>query len=105
VYWQNERFTKTWKIENTGTTTWDTTYKLIYYDGAFLTETTVVSIESFVKPGNQLEISVIMQAPGTLGTYISYWKMINDKAQPFGDTLTVEILVGTEYDKTPTPAG
>ena len=105
VYWQNERFTKTWKIENSGTTTWDTDYKLIYYDGAYLTETTVISIQKPVEPGTQVELSVIMQAPATLGSYTSYWKMINDEGTPFGDTLSVEILVGTEYDKTPTPSG
>lgn len=105
VYWQNEKFTKTWKIENSGTTTWDTTYKLIYFDGALLTETTVVSIQNSVAPGSQLEISVVMQAPSVLGEYTSYWKMINGDGQPFGDTLSVVILVGTEFDKTPTPAG
>ena len=105
VFWQKERFTKTWKIENSGTTTWNTDYKLIYYDGAFLTETTVISILKPVEPGTQVELSVKMVAPDALGSYTSYWKMINDKGQPFGDTISVEFLVGTEYDKTPTPSG
>jgi len=105
VFWQKERFTKTWKIENSGTTTWDTDYKLIYYDGAYLTETSVISIQKPVEPGTQVELSVKMVAPDALGSYTSYWKMINNEGAPFGDTLSVEILVGTEYDKTPTPSG
>lgn len=102
VYWKGETFTKTWRIENSGTTTWDTNYKLIYLDGALLTENTVVSIQELVEPGNQLDISVPMKAPDTLGTYTSYWRMMNGDGQFFGDVLYLEIKVGTEWDKTPT---
>lgn len=105
VYWQGERFTKTWKIENTGTTTWKTSYMLIFYDGEIMSEQLNVSLVKPVEPGVQVELSVPMEAPDILGSYKSYWKMINDKGQPFGDTFWVEILVGTKADKTPTPSG
>ncbi|MDP2964483.1 MAG: NBR1-Ig-like domain-containing protein [Pelolinea sp.] len=103
VFWKNETFTKTWKIENTGTTTWDTTYKLVYLDGPVLGETLIVSITSPVKPKNQIEISVPMKAPATLGTVINYWRMMNGKGQFFGDVLYVKFVVGTELEKTVTP--
>jgi hypothetical protein len=105
VFWKNEKFTKTWKIENTGTTTWDTTYKLVYVDGPVLGETLIVSITSPVKPKNQIEISVPMKAPTTLGTITNYWRMMNGKGQFFGDVLYVKIIVGTEAQKTATPSG
>lgn len=105
VFWKNETFTKTWKIENSGTTTWDSTYKLVYVDGPVLGETLVVSILNPVKPKNQIELSVPMKAPSTLGTVTNYWRMMNGKGQFFGDVLYMKIVVGTEADKTVTPSG
>ena len=105
VFWKNETFTKTWKIENSGTTTWDSTYKLVYVDGPILGETLIVSITNPVKPKNQIEISVPMKAPTTLGTITNYWRMMNGKGQFFGDVLYVKIVVGTELEKTVTPNG
>ncbi len=105
VFWKNESFTKTWKIENSGTTTWDSTYKLVYVDGPVLGETLVVSILNPVKPKNQIELSVPMKAPSTLGTVTNYWRMMNGKGQFFGDVLYLKIVVGTEADKTVTPSG
>jgi hypothetical protein len=105
VFWKNETFTKTWKIENSGTTTWDSTYKLVYVDGPILGETLVVSIVNPVKPKNQIELSVPMKAPATLGTVTNYWRMMNGKGQFFGDVLYVKLVVGTVLEKTVTPSG
>jgi hypothetical protein len=105
VFFKNETFTKTWKIENSGTTTWDTTYKLVYVDGPILGKTLIVSIKSPVKPKNQIEISVPMQAPTALGTVTNYWRMMNGKGQFFGDVLFIRIVVGTVAEKTVTPSG
>ena len=105
VYWQRERFTKTWQIENIGTTTWDTSYRLVYVDGPITSEELVFNLVKPVEPGQLLNISVIMRAPDALGTYTNYWRMMNADGQFFGDILSMKIVVGTELDKTPTPAG
>ncbi len=105
VFWKNQSFTKTWKIMNTGTTTWDTTYKLVYVDGPILGETLVVSIVNPVKPNDQIELSVPMKSPAELGTVVNYWRMMNGKGQFFGDALYVQFDVGTAIEKTATPSG
>jgi len=105
VFWQNEKFTKTWKIENTGTTEWNTSYKLVYVDGPIMGDDLVISIINPIEPGNQVTLSVRMKAPAALGTYINYWRMMNAEGQFFGDVLYMQILVGTTEDKTPTPSG
>lgn len=108
VFWKNEKFVQTWKFENTGSTTWNTNYQLVYWAGDLLGDITTVSLTNPVAPGVQVEISVPMVAPAVEGkTYKSWWTMINDKGQPFpsGEYLWVEIYVGTVADKTPTPAG
>ena len=105
VFWKNQTFTKTWKIMNTGTTTWDSTYKLVYIDGPILGEVLVVSIVDLVKPNDQIELSVPMKTPAELGTVINYWRMMNGKGQFFGDALYVQFVVGTVSEKTATPNG
>jgi len=116
-YWQGERFTKSWTLENVGTTTWDTKYQLIYYDGTILSgELLAVSIQNPVEPGVQVQISVPMEAPDTLGSYISYWRLINEDGEPvlimdakedvpIGTEIWVDIDVVTEAEKTVTPSG
>ena len=105
VFWKNQSFTKTWKIMNTGTTAWDTSYKLVYIDGPILGEVLVVSIINPVKPNDQIELSVPMKSPSELGTVVNYWRMMNGKGQFFGDALYVQFTVGTVSEKTATPNG
>ena len=105
IFLPNARFTKTWKIENSGTTTWDIGYAIRYLEGAFLSEETVISITKPVEPGVQIEISVPMRAPSQLGTAKTWWAMMNEKGQIFGDQFYVEIVVGTLNDVTATPSG
>jgi len=105
VFWQGERFTKTWQIENTGTTTWDTSYRLVYKDGPITSEELVFNLISPVEPGDLLNFSVKMVAPEVLGTYTNYWQMMNGDGQFFGQVLSMKIVVGTVEDKTPLPTG
>ncbi|MCD6576977.1 MAG: hypothetical protein J7K66_03070 [Anaerolineaceae bacterium] len=91
-----ERFTKTWKVENTGTTTWNTGYFYRYLDGKPIMcneDDMFIFITNPVKPNNQVTLSVRMTAPNTLGSYENYFIMANDKGQIFGDTLYVKIVV------------
>ena len=46
-----------------------------------------------VKPGETAEVSVALTAPSTTGTINGTWRLMNDKSQPFGTLLTVEIKV------------
>jgi len=102
LFAKNSKFTKTWKVENSGTTTWNSSYALIYIDGAPIPENTIISIVNEVKPKVQVELSVVLQAPASDGTYTVWFRMMNDKGQLFGDPLYVKFIVGVV---TPTPAG
>jgi len=105
VFWQGERFTKTWQIKNVGTTTWDTSYRLVYKDGPITSDELTFNLIKPVEPEALLNISVVMTAPDTLGTYTNYWQMMNEDGEFFGDVLSMKIVVGTEADKTPIPTG
>lgn len=84
VFAPNQSFTKTWRITNTGETTWTTDYALIFIDGDLLGAQAVVQIPEEVAPGKNVDISVDMIAPEKAGTYISYWKMKTPDGKIFG---------------------
>jgi hypothetical protein len=97
-------FTKTWLIQNTGTTTWTKDYKLIYLDGIVGSNNTVsVNLPKSVAPGETIEVSVNFTSPAANGVYASYWKMYTATGYIFGEILIMYITVGTST-LTPTPA-
>ncbi len=86
-------FVKTWRIQNTGITTWTTDYDLVFVSGERMGTTTEVACPSSVAPGQQVDISVTLTAPTTVGTYTGYWKMRNATAGYFEYGVTVVIDV------------
>ncbi len=89
-----QSFTKTWKVQNNGTCAWTTAYQLTFVNGEVMGGRTT-PIGSAVGAGQTVDVSVSMVAPTKEGEAIGYWKIFNDKGQPFGTFLSVEIKVGT----------
>jgi hypothetical protein len=88
-------FVKTWKVQNAGTTTWTTSYSLVFISGDQMGTITSVPLTQSVSPGQQVDISVNMVAPTNQGTYQGYWKLKNGTGQMFNDSVYVLIKVGT----------
>lgn len=89
---QNETFTKTWLVKNTGTCPWSGDFKITFVGGnVFGSDTRKIRQE--VGPGNSAEISLAMTAPGTAGAYTSSWQMASDTGTLFGQYLTFNIVV------------
>jgi hypothetical protein len=88
-------FTKTWKLQNAGSSTWTTSYSFEYISGEKMGTVTSVSLKQSVAPGAQIDISVDMVAPTSNGSYQSYWKMKNSAGQYFNDSVYVLITVGS----------
>jgi hypothetical protein len=87
-------FTKTWKLQNGGTTTWTTSYSLAFASGVQMGDTTSVPLPQSVAPEAQIDISVDLVAPTDPGSYQGYWKMKNASGQFFNDSVYVLITVG-----------
>ena len=97
-------FVKTWRIQNAGITTWTVDYDLVFISGERMGTTTEVAVPSSVAPGQQVEISVTLTAPTTVGTYTGYWKMRNASGGLFEYGVTVVIdVVSTLPTSTPRP--
>ena len=87
-------FTKTWRLQNTGTCTWDIRYQLTFVEGAKMGAPGAVNVPHSVEPGNTVDISVPMVAPLWCGKYLSFWRMCNpDCVQWFGATFDAIIEV------------
>ena len=97
-------FVKTWRIQNAGTSTWTTDYDLVFVSGEPMGTTTEVPVPTSVAPGQQVDISVTLTAPTTLGTYSGYWKMRNAAGTIFDYGITVVIdVVSTVATATTAP--
>jgi Ig-like domain from next to BRCA1 gene len=97
----NQTFTKTWRVQNIGTCTWTTSYKLVFSYGESMSGQTV-AFPSAVATGQTVDISVNLKVPNKTGKLVGVWTLEDDKGQPFGPTLTVVINVGAV---TPTATG
>ncbi len=98
------QFPKTWRIKNTGATTWTTTYSLVPIDGDRMGSPDSIPMPSVVRPGDTVDITVNLTAPTKEGTYQTFFRLRNASGQFFrldgtGD-LWVKINVG---GLTPTP--
>lgn len=89
-----QSFTKTWRIKNAGTCTWNADYQIVFDSGeamggpAFQQLTTI-----HIPPGETLDISIKLLAPATPGTYRGNWKLRAPNSDIFGLTTDNPIWV------------
>jgi photosystem II stability/assembly factor-like uncharacterized protein len=76
--------TKTWRLSNNGTCTWNTNYSVVWAGGDGMGPTTSVRLPVSVPPGQMLDISVNLIAPSAAGHYKSLWKLSNASGSQFG---------------------
>ncbi len=66
-------FKITWKLQNVGTTTWDSTYSFKFYAGTQLAKNAGYPVAKDVKPNSTFDFTVDAVAPTTPGEYYSLW--------------------------------
>ena len=70
-------FTKTWRLQNTGSCSWTPSYALVFVSGSVMNGPTVQALSGNVNPGQTIDISVNLQAPSSDGTYTGNWGLRN----------------------------
>jgi len=68
-------FTKSWRLKNIGTCTWNANYKLVFVSGDHMSGPDYVKLDDYVAPGEKTDILVDLKAPLKPGTYTGYWKL------------------------------
>lgn len=87
-----DKFTKTWRLLNTGTCDWNGDFKITYVGGNMF-GTDSIKIRQRVGVGGTADISLEMFAPNVSGTAISNWQMATDTGALFGPVLSASILL------------
>jgi DNA-binding CsgD family transcriptional regulator len=96
-------FTKTWKLQNTGTTTWTSDYKMVTTQlsgplGSTLGEESEINLPHEVPPGSTIELSANLVAPQTAGIYEVHYQFLNaDGVLVSGDgnTIWLKVTIGS----------
>ncbi len=84
VIGQDQDFTKTWRLQNVGSCTWSPSYDLVFTGGDRLGAPNAVALPDYVSPGESINLSVDMTAPGHNGEYQGYWKLRDGSGNLFG---------------------
>lgn len=108
-----EKFVKTWRLLNSGESTWTKSFVLYFDSGEQMGADAEVPLPTEVPPGGVVDISVEMVAPEESGEYTGFWRLKDEFGNPFGvgedrfGSIWVTILVvgGDEGDVTATPSG
>jgi hypothetical protein len=103
VFAPGETFTMTWRLKNTGTSTWATDYVLRFYSGDPFGLPDEVLLNREVPPGETVDIILQMKAPATPGTYTTVWVMSTANRSNFKEPVYLEIVVAGTATPTPTP--
>jgi len=88
-----DTFTKSWRIKNRGTCTWNSNYKLVFVSGDQIGGPSSKALTANVDPGETADLSINLTAPASEGTYKGTWKIQADDGEQFGN-YWVEIKVG-----------
>jgi hypothetical protein len=91
VLQKNQEFTKTWKVQNTGTCNWLYQYSLVLVSGDSFGGKNF-KIQKLVKINDWTELSLGMTTPDKTGTFTNYWRLFNGQKM-FGATLIVSFVV------------
>jgi hypothetical protein len=89
-----EVFIKTWLVQNIGGCAWKPGFTFQHVGGDLMRGTPVTLTEA-IQTGSKREISVQLVVPsGQNGLIQSSWRMADEFGNFFGDTLSVNIVVG-----------
>lgn len=105
-----QQFTKTWRLVNAGSCAWSREYALVWFSGDDLGSRREEFLRAAVQPGETVELSVDMTAPGQGGVYQSNWKLRNPAGSLFGIGpgggapfwVRIQVLVPATITPTPT---
>jgi hypothetical protein len=97
----NQVFSKTWRIRNIGSCSWNSSYLLVFdhQDGMGVSTGYTQQLTSgAVNPGQMVDLTVNLTAPAAAGTYTGYWRLRDPGGvlfgiTPAGGTFLVKIIV------------
>lgn len=83
---------KTWRVKNTGSSTWGSDYKLVFIEGDQMGGPVSIDVPN-TAPGQEVDLSVPLTAPSEAKDYVGRWRLRNPQGTYFGDVLWVKVRV------------
>jgi hypothetical protein len=101
IFRPDETFYKTWQIRNDSNCTWDSSYKIVFWDGDVLGGAYVYALPQSATPGLVFDIPLYLTVPTDAGSYTGKWMLQTPDGIPFGVgeysvPLSVDIIVSTD---------
>ncbi len=97
------KFTKTWRIKNTGSCNWTPDFTFAFVSGNQMGGQTR-HLPRIVYPGETIDISVDMIAPAAAGSYTGDWQLKTPQGYGIGTPIWLKITVpGGSFGPTPEP--
>lgn len=94
-------FEKTWAFQNAGRCAWNQGYTIAWVSGDVMQGVTR-PLPEVVPPNGTVNAAVRLTAPFKPGTYKGVWRLFNSKGEPFGDYVSVLIVVAGPGTPVPT---
>jgi hypothetical protein len=79
-----QAFIKTWDLQNDGSCTWTTSYRIVFDSGDAMEGPAAINLPKNVAPGETIRISMILKTPAGVKTYKGYWMLQNANGAKFG---------------------
>lgn len=94
---------KVWRLKNTGTCTWSTSYAVAFTRGSRMSAPWSVALPISVAPGSTVDVKVNMTAPSSSGTHRGDWRLKSSSGDWFGENFWVQVVVARPTSPTPGP--
>ena len=80
----DEDFTKTWRLKNIGSCTWQSNTQLVFVSGNAMNSLASTNIGQTVSPGNTVDISIELTAPDSDGSFTGNYQLRSPDGVRFG---------------------
>jgi hypothetical protein len=95
-------FIKTWRLRNSGTCTWTSSYSLVFDHGDSMGAAASTQLTTgTVAPGQTVDVSISLTAPSTAGTYRGYFRLRNSSGVIFGIGAQAQTAFWVEIEVVP----
>jgi Ig-like domain-containing protein len=88
IYSPSVSFVKTWRLKNTGTCTWTTSYSLVFDHGQKMgssgSQPDPVALATTVTPGQTVDVSITLVSPSLPGNYQADFRLRSNAGTLFG---------------------
>jgi hypothetical protein len=111
IFKPGDTFVKTWRLKNSGTSTWTSAHSLVFVSGEQMGAPASIPLTSTVPPGETVDVSVSLTAPASLGSYFGFFALRGPGGNNFGvgpngeQPFYVQINVSGSDAGTAPPAG